>query len=168
MTNPGDEQALEPGGTDAPSIPPPPPGPMAPTTPTAPTAPAEPTGPTTPTAGPPATGPYVQPAETPPPAVIQPGIDAKGRVRRSRVSGVWIGLVTAAVFLILLVIFIAQNLTKVTIHFLGFSGELSIGLTILISAVFGVIIAAIPGSIRILQLRRALKQNATAARQNRP
>ena len=77
-------------------------------------------------------------------------------------SGVWVGLITVAVFLILLVIFIAQNLTKVPIHFLGFSGHLSVGLAILISAVCGLIIAAVPGSIRIVQLRRALQQNVAA------
>jgi len=63
------------------------------------------------------------------------------------------------VFLIVLVIFIAQNLTRVSIHFLGFSGHLSLGLLVLIAAIAGLLIAALPGSIRILQLRRALKRN---------
>jgi uncharacterized integral membrane protein len=72
---------------------------------------------------------------------------------------VWIGLIAATVFLVVLVIFIAQNLTKVSIHFLGFNGHLSLGLTILISALIGLLIAAVPGSIRILQLRRALRHN---------
>jgi len=69
------------------------------------------------------------------------------------------------VFLILLVIFIAQNLTRVSIHFLGFSGHLSLGLLVLIAAIAGLLIAALPGSIRILQLRRALKRNAPPARE---
>jgi uncharacterized integral membrane protein len=34
----------------------------------------------------------------------------------------WVGLITAAVFLILLVVFIAQNTAKASIHFLGFKG----------------------------------------------
>ena len=87
------------------------------------------------------------------------GFDAKGRVHRTRISAVWVGLITAAVFLILLVVFIAQNTAKASIHFLGFNGHLPLGLTILISAIIGLLIAAVLGSIRIMQLRRALKRN---------
>jgi uncharacterized integral membrane protein len=45
------------------------------------------------------------------------------------------------------------------VHFLGFNGHLPLGLTILISAIIGLLIAAVLGSIRIMQLRRALKRN---------
>ncbi len=89
----------------------------------------------------------------------KPGLDDKGHVRRTRVSIVWVGLIAAAVFLILLVVFIAQNVNNVPLHFLGFSGEVSLGLALLIAAVAGLLIAAVPGSIRIWQLRRALKRN---------
>jgi uncharacterized integral membrane protein len=106
-------------------------------------------------AGPPPVGPPVDS-----PTGAPPGFDAKGRVRRTRSSEAWVALITAAVFLILLVIFIAQNSTRVSIKFLGFNGHLSLGLTVLISAVIGLLLAAVPGTIRILQLRRALKQNA--------
>jgi hypothetical protein len=54
-----------------------------------------------------------------------PGLDGRGRVRRTRISGVWIGLVAAGVFLILLIIFIAQNLNDAPIHFLGLNGQVS-------------------------------------------
>lgn len=97
----------------------------------------------------------------------RPGFDNRGHVRRTRVSGVWIGLITAAVVLIVLVIFIAQNTNKASIHFLGFNGRLSIGLMILIAAIFGLLIAAVPGTIRIVQLRRALKLNAPIAGDHR-
>jgi uncharacterized integral membrane protein len=70
-----------------------------------------------------------------------------------------VGLITAAVFLILLVVFFAQNTVKASIHFLGFSRDLPLGLTILISAIIGLLVAAVLGSIRIMQLRRALKGN---------
>ena len=79
---------------------------------------------------------------------------ASERVRSGRV-----GLITAAVFLILLVVFIAQNTATASIHLLGFNGHLPLGLTILISAIIGLLIAAVLGSIRIMQLRRALKRN---------
>ena len=87
------------------------------------------------------------------------GFDDRGKVKRGRVSTLWISLIAAAVVLILLIIFIAQNLDKATIHFLGLSGRMPIGLTILIAAIFGILIAAIPGTIRIIQLRKSLKRN---------
>jgi uncharacterized integral membrane protein len=69
------------------------------------------------------------------------------------------GLITAALFVILLVVFIAENTANASIHFLGFNGHVPLGLTILISAIIGLLIAAVLGSIRIMQLRRTLKRN---------
>jgi len=95
------------------------------------------------------------PTSTPP-----PGLDERGRVRSGRVSAAWVGSIGTAIFLILLIIFIAQNSRKVTLHFFGWAGQFSLALTILLSAVIGVLLVAIPGSLRILQLRRALRKNA--------
>ena len=93
-----------------------------------------------------------------------PGFDERGRVRSGRVSEVWVGLIGTAVFLILLIIFIAQNSHRVTLHFFGWDGRFSLALAILLSAVIGVLLVAIPGSMRILQLRRALRKNGPAVR----
>ena len=90
-----------------------------------------------------------------------PGMDSQGRVRRSRVSALWFGLIIAAILLILLVIFIAQNSGNVTVHYLGLHGSISLALALLLSAIIAVLLVAIPGTVRILQLRRALKKNAT-------
>ncbi|WP_375474870.1 lipopolysaccharide assembly LapA domain-containing protein [uncultured Jatrophihabitans sp.] len=111
--------------------------------------------PVSPGAGPGAPTDAQAPTRTEPAA----GFDDKGRVRRGRVSAAWVATIATAVVLILLIIFIAQNSRQATIHYLGGSGSLSLGLIILIAAVFGVLLAAIPGSIRIFQLRRALKRN---------
>ena len=46
------------------------------------------------------------------------------------------------------------------IHFLGLNGQVSIGLALLLASVCGLIIAAVPASARIRQLREALKKNA--------
>lgn len=94
------------------------------------------------------------------------GFDAHGHVRRTRSGGAWVGLITAALFLILLIIFIAQNTASVSIKFLGFNGHLSLGLTVLISATIGLLIASVPGTIRIVQLRRALLQNTPAGQRS--
>lgn len=93
-----------------------------------------------------------------------PGFNEKGHVRRTRVSGVWVGLIATALFLVLLVIFIAQNSRRVSIHFFGWHGQFSLALTVLLSAVIGVLLVAIPGSVRILQLRRSLRKNVPGGR----
>lgn len=88
------------------------------------------------------------------------GLDSRGRVKATRASGLWIGLVSAAVIAVLFLIFIAQNSEKVTIHFLGLDGELSLAISLLLSAVIGALVVAVPGIVRISQLRRALRKNA--------
>jgi uncharacterized integral membrane protein len=102
--------------------------------------------------------------DQPVPPESTPGLDRKGHVRRTRVSVVWVGLITAALVLLLLIIFIAQNTSRASIHFLGWSGHLSLGLLMLVAAVCGLLIAALPGTIRILQLRRSLKRTAAERR----
>jgi uncharacterized integral membrane protein len=139
-----------------------------------------PGGPPFPPGQPPVTGPAGapppnQPRPAEPPSAANPvspttpvpaaGFDGKGRVRRTRVSGVWVGLIAAAVFLILLVVFIAQNSRRVPIHFFGWHGNFSLALTILVSAIVGVLLVALPGSVRILQLRRALRKNVPGGTQ---
>jgi uncharacterized integral membrane protein len=89
-----------------------------------------------------------------------PGLDSKGRVRTSRFSALWIGLIVAAVLLILLLVFIAQNSQRVTVHYLGLNGHVSLAIALLLSAVAGLLLIAVPGTARILQLRRALKKSA--------
>ncbi|HTZ45049.1 MAG TPA: lipopolysaccharide assembly protein LapA domain-containing protein [Jatrophihabitans sp.] len=88
-----------------------------------------------------------------------PGFDERGRVKSGRISAVWVGLIGTAVFVILLIVFIAQNSHKASLHFLGWHGQFSLALTILLSAVVGMVLVAIPGSVRIAQLRRALRKN---------
>lgn len=116
--------------------------------------------------GQPPTGPRY-PSETaatePERSLPAPGFDEKGHVKHTRTSGVWIGLIGTALFLILLIIFIAQNSRRVSLHFFGWHGQFSLALTILLSAVIGVLLVAIPGSVRILQLRRALRKNGPGA-----
>jgi uncharacterized integral membrane protein len=89
-----------------------------------------------------------------------PGLDRRGRVRGTRVSGIWVGLIAAAFVLILLLVFILQNSQRVAIHFLGANGHLSFAVGLLFAAACGLLLVAIPGTVRIMQLRRALRKNA--------
>lgn len=94
-------------------------------------------------------------AATPPVASSR---SARPAVRRTRTSGLWVGLTLGAVVLVLLLVFILQNLVQVPIYFFGASGQLPLGVALLLAAVAGVLIVAIPGSGRILQLRRAARR----------
>jgi uncharacterized integral membrane protein len=85
-------------------------------------------------------------------------------VGRTRISGLWVGLILSTLVLIFLLIFILQNLNLVEIHFLGAVGTLPTGVAMLFAAVAGILLVAIPGSARILQLRRAARKGARRAR----
>jgi uncharacterized integral membrane protein len=102
-----------------------------------------------------ATPPHTEPVERPP-----AGFTSHGRVRRSRASAVWVGLILVALVLIALLIFIVQNSHIVTIHYLGFHGRISLAVALLLAAIAGLLLVAIPGTTRIIQLRHAVKKNA--------
>jgi uncharacterized integral membrane protein len=66
-------------------------------------------------------------------------------------------MIVAAIVLILLLIFIVQNTTDVTVYFFGLSGQLPIAVALLFAAIAGVLLLAIPGTIHMLQLRKAAR-----------
>lgn len=79
-------------------------------------------------------------------------------VPRSRSGILWTGLVLSALVLLFLLVFILQNNTPVQINFLGVSGTLPTGVALLLAAIAGLLLVAIPGGLRILQLRRAARR----------
>ncbi|MDN5929843.1 MAG: lipopolysaccharide assembly protein LapA domain-containing protein [Pseudonocardia sp.] len=79
-------------------------------------------------------------------------------VTRTRTGGLWTGLILSAIVGIFLLVFILQNDTPIRINFLGFSGTLPTGVALLLAAIAGLLLVAIPGGLRILQLRRAAKR----------
>jgi uncharacterized integral membrane protein len=74
-------------------------------------------------------------------------------VPRSRMGRVWVGAVASAVVLLLLLIFVLQNGQSVDVSFLGAHGRLPMGVALLLAAVVGVLVVALPGTARIIQLR---------------
>jgi uncharacterized integral membrane protein len=108
------------------------------------------------------------PASAPPPPATRP--PAQHVVRRTRVGGVWVASALFALVLLLLLIFILENSAKVKISFFGASGHLPLGVALLLAAVLGILLVVLPGSARIIQLRRTARRhrkvdgkNATAA-----
>ncbi|SIS11047.1 LapA family protein [Williamsia sterculiae] len=79
-------------------------------------------------------------------------------VRHTRTRAVWTGLFVVAVIVILLLVFIVQNLDKTPIHLFFWDVTLPLGVSLLIAAIAGALIAGIIGTARIFQLRRAVKK----------
>jgi Uncharacterized integral membrane protein len=123
----------------------------------------------------PATDPGLRPVDVvtpdaptvPTPGAPTPGAPTSGAgVRRdpvvthTRTGGLWTGLIASAVVLLFLLIFILQNPDSVQINFPGFTGSLPTGVALLLSAIAGLLLVAIPGGLRIQQLRRAARRGA--------
>ena len=75
------------------------------------------------------------------------------RIRRTRAGAAWVAAALFAVILLLLLIFILENGHTVAISFFGARSHLPLGVALLLAAVLGVLLVAIPGTVRILQLR---------------
>lgn len=85
------------------------------------------------------------------------------RPGRSGVGQLWVGLLLSALVLVLLLIFIVQNSASVRIAFFGWEGVLPIGVALLFAAVGGVLLVAVPGTVRIVQLRRQARRESGGA-----
>lgn len=88
----------------------------------------------------------------------QSGREHQDPLRGSRTSGLWVAIVASGVVLVLLIVFIAQNTDGVLIRFLGWQGEAPLAVALLAATVAGLFLAAIAGSLRILQLRRRVRR----------
>lgn len=117
-----------------------------------------------------------QPAGSPVPATDHPHApdqhspepDHRARLRRTvadvehtRTRATWFGVVIGAIILVLLLVFIVQNLDSQKIELLFWEVNLPLGVSLLIAAIAGALIVALVGGLRMLQLRRALKKAAT-------
>jgi uncharacterized integral membrane protein len=72
-------------------------------------------------------------------------------------------LLPALIFLVVLLVFIFQNLHNVKISFFTASGSFPLALALLLAAVGGALIVLCLGSIRILQLRRTVRRRSRLA-----
>jgi uncharacterized integral membrane protein len=114
-----------------------------------------------PAAGPPttanATGSEIPPAV--PPAPAEPVHRETPRVPRTRAGAAWIGVCTAAVTLVILIIFMLQNTRSVEINFLWMHGNVPLALALLIAGVGVAVVAMVIGTARITQLRRLSRRD---------
>ena len=99
--------------------------------------------------------PPANPPETPP----YPGEE------HTRLSGAWTALVVGLIALVLILIFILQNLQSVEISFLLFHGHLPLAVALLFAIILGAVIVLAFGGARISQLRGVARR---ARRQDGP
>jgi lipopolysaccharide assembly protein A len=114
---------------------------------------AEPPPPASPQAG------NGQPQQAPPgpPSVLPQHV-----VKRTRIGGLWVAAGSFAAVLLLLLIFIAENSRTVDVAFFGGHGHLPLGVALLLAAVLGVLLVAVPGTARIIQLRITARRHRRA------
>jgi lipopolysaccharide assembly protein A len=81
------------------------------------------------------------------------------RLKRTRTGGLWVAVGFFAVILLLLLIFILQNNTDVSVSYLGMHGHLPLGVALLLAAVCGVLLVMLAGTARIGQLRATARRH---------
>jgi uncharacterized integral membrane protein len=105
--------------------------------------------------------------DDPSPPESQPGQGPYPGEEHTRISGAWTGLVIGLLGLVLLLVFILQNLQNVELSFLIFHGHLPLAIALLFGVVLGAIIVLGFGAARIMQLRmvaRKARRQAPPAR----
>jgi len=80
--------------------------------------------------------------------------------RTTRLGSLHVGLIVAAVALVLLVIFLVQNAHTVEVSFLGGNLRVSLAVAMLIASVAGALIVGAAGAARISQLRRSARRDS--------
>lgn len=80
-------------------------------------------------------------------------------LERTRASSVWVAVGVGVVFLILLIVFIAQNNRQVPVHFFTISGRVSEAVALLVAAVLGAVVVLMAGAARIIQLRLTARRH---------
>ncbi len=102
-----------------------------------------------------------QPPTAPQPPAAAPPMPHH-KIKRTRTSGVWVAVGFFAVVLLLLLIFILQNGTEVSVSYMGAHGRLPLGVALLLSAVCGVLLVILAGAARISQLRTVARRHRRA------
>jgi putative membrane protein len=101
----------------------------------------------------------VAPQQAAPPTAVPPPLPPQHRIKRTRTSGIWVAVGFFAVILLLLLIFILQNGTQVSVSYLGMHGHLPLGVALLLAAVSGVLLVVLAGAARISQLRATARRH---------
>ena len=84
------------------------------------------------------------------------------KIPMGKLVRIWSAIILSIALLVFLIIFLAQNQDMVTIKFLGFSGELNLGLMLFIAALAGGLIVAIIVAARVIKIRANARKERKA------
>lgn len=79
-------------------------------------------------------------------------------IAHTKAAATWTGLVVGALVLVVLLVFILQNLDSVPVSIFAWTFDLPLGVSMLLAAIAGALVMALAGGVRILQIRRAAKR----------
>jgi len=91
------------------------------------------------------------------PPLIEPEVPMEPKSLKSRTGYAWMSLIAGALILILLLVFILQNLDSVEVRLFFWEFHLPLGVAVLLSVIGGALVMGGVGGVRILQLRRVAK-----------
>ena len=95
----------------------------------------------------------------PTPDTADKGAPAGHDVGRRRTFAAYATLAIGVLLVIAVVAFIAQNLQTVHLDFFALHGEFPLAVGLMFSALCGALAVLIPGSVRIIQLRRTTRRH---------
>ncbi|WP_037175176.1 lipopolysaccharide assembly protein LapA domain-containing protein [Rhodococcus sp. UNC363MFTsu5.1] len=104
------------------------------------------------------------PAAEPPVDPAQAALDRHTSLGHTKAAATWTGLVIGVVVLILLLVFILQNLDQVALQLFFWEFSLPLGVSLLLAAIAGALIMALAGGVRIVQIRRVAKKARSTSR----
>lgn len=102
--------------------------------------------------------------EVPPPAAAP---ELPKRPRSTRASAAWTALAVGLALLIVVVVFILENLQDVKVTFFGVHWKIPLGLDLLLAAALGGAVVFAAGALRMLQLRLHARRQAQVGRGTR-
>lgn len=97
----------------------------------------------------------------PTPSAPQPAAPEM-KIHRSAASTTYVGIAVGLVVLVIVLIFIIQNLHNVTVHFITADFSLPVGVVILAATVAGGLLVLLASAARVLQIRRAASKHRKA------
>lgn len=115
------------------------------------------TAPRSPASEPPTTESPTSGTAAPEPAAAPP--PEEDLLARTRASGTWVAIIIFALVLILLLIFVLQNTQPANVSYFTANFKLPLAVAMLLSAVAGVLLTAIAGTLRILQIRHRVRKS---------
>ncbi len=92
-------------------------------------------------------------------------LGAQPAISRTKAGSFWIALIIGIIALVIVLVFILQNLHDAKASFVSAHWDIPLGIDLLFAAILGGLIVFVAGATRIFQLRRAVRRQHHALHQ---